>query len=431
MTYENALQYIHSRLRFGIKTGLDRIERLCNLIGDPQDSLKIVHIAGTNGKGSTCAMLARVFKTAKLKTGLFISPYIEDFCERIQINGQPIGHDELADLTEQIIPLVEQIEREGDYPTEFEIVTAIAFKYFYDKGCDYVICETGLGGRLDSTNVIKHPLATVITAIGMDHTGILGDTIEQITAEKCGIIKPEGITVSYPLQQKAAMNIIESTAKEKNNKLTVPSLDELSIFSCQLDGSRICYKDEIYNVSLPGEHQIYNALTVIETCHELQKIGVPLHQNDIEHGVLHVDFPCRFEIMSHFPLIIMDGAHNSHAMNMLKGSVQSLLKGKSIHLIIGMLNDKDVEQSLSIIAPLCKSVITVNVDNPRVLDGEQLCQLAKKYCDNCTFIGDWNEAIGYAADRAKEDDGAVLICGSLYLDGDMRPLVRAYIANRQ
>lgn len=429
MNYDQALFYIHSRLRFGIKTGLERVKRLCELIGNPQDKLKFVHVAGTNGKGSTCAMLARIFKTAKLKTGLFISPYITDFCERMQVDGVPIDHDRLAQLTEEVSHAVWQMELEGDYPTEFEIVTAIAFKFFYESGCEYVICETGLGGRLDSTNIIKNPLVTIITAIGMDHMEILGDTIEKIAGEKCGIIKPKGITVCYPIQQPSAFTVIKKSALTKYNRFIVPDVSALRVFSRQIDGSRICYKNEIYNVSLIGEHQIYNAITVIEACHALQNIGVPLHQNDIEHGVLHVDFPCRFEVMNDDPLIIMDGAHNSHAMETLKKTIRTVLMNKNIHLIIGMLGDKDVEKSLVTLLPLCSTVSAVNIDNVRTMSAKDLSEIAKKFCKDCNYDNHFS-ALDNAVRLAKADGGAVIICGSLYLCSQMRPLVLDYIDNR-
>ena len=422
MTYEQALNYIHSRLRFGMKTGLDRIERLCELLDNPQDKLKAIHVAGTNGKGSTCAMLARVLQTAGYKVGLFISPYITDFCERMQIREQPISHDQLAEITEQVKEAADKMEKEGLYATEFEIVTAIAFKWFEQSKCQYVVIETGLGGRLDSTNVIKNPLETIITSIDFDHTDILGDTIESIAMEKCGIIKQNGITVVYPKQNEKALDIILKTAAKKNNSVCIPSIDDCKIFSSDIHGTRFCYKDEIYNLALAGEHQIYNALTVIEAANALKKIGVDIGQNDIEHAVLHVKFPCRFEVMSEDPIIIIDGAHNPSAMHQLKNTLQKLLPDKNIHAVIGMLADKNYVQSMSIIAPLCKSIITVDINNPRALKKEELCKYVSQYCV-CSYENDYKDAVNKSIAKAKEDNGIVLICGSLYLASDIRPII--------
>ena len=241
MTYEESLTYIHSLLRFGMKPGLARIEALLKRMRNPQRTLRFVHVAGTNGKGSVCAMLSEILQCAGYKTGLTISPYITDFCERMQINSTPISHEELARQVERLKPLMEEISREGEPVTEFEAVTALAFRWFSEQGCDVVVLETGLGGRFDATNVIETPLCSVITSIGLDHTDILGNTYRQIAFEKCGIIKPDGITVSYPQQEEEALAEIMRMAALRRNTLRMGNAGALEVNRMTVEGSDVVY----------------------------------------------------------------------------------------------------------------------------------------------------------------------------------------------
>ena len=289
MNYNEALNYIHSLLVFGSKPGLERISELLNKLGNPQDDLKFIHVAGTNGKGSVCTMLSNIYMKAGLKTGLYTSPYVVDFRERIQFNGEYIEKDILAELCKQV-------KNTNVVVTEFEFITAMAMLYFKYKKCDIVILETGLGGRFDATNVIKENLASVITRIDFDHTAYLGDTLEKIAMEKSGIIK-NGPTICYPLQEKQA----EETIKAYSKKFVLPNTDNLEILNSDDFGNRFIYNNEEYKTTLSGEHQIYNALTVIET---VKTAGVSVSQNHITEGIASASIPARLEVISEKPLVV-------------------------------------------------------------------------------------------------------------------------------
>ncbi|MCI8497593.1 MAG: bifunctional folylpolyglutamate synthase/dihydrofolate synthase, partial [Clostridiales bacterium] len=269
MDYQETLRFIHSRLTFGMKPGLDRTRELCRRLGNPQDRLKMVHVAGTNGKGSVCTMLSGILQEAGYRTGLYTSPYITDFCERMQVDGAPIGHNELCRLMEQVRPVVEQMDRDGDAPTEFEVITAAAFLWFEQTGCDVVVLETGLGGRFDSTNVIGTPLASVITSISLDHTKVLGDTVEQIAFEKCGIIKPGGVTVTSAGQTQEALGVILSRAAEEQNRVHMANLSALQVRDEGLWGSEVTFGELHVRLPLAGRHQHDNMLIAVETARAL------------------------------------------------------------------------------------------------------------------------------------------------------------------
>ncbi|HRT82772.1 MAG TPA: Mur ligase family protein, partial [Oscillospiraceae bacterium] len=271
MTYNEALAYISSFEAFGIRPGLERIEALCKALNNPQDRLKFIHVAGTNGKGSTSTLIANSLAGSGHKVGLFTSPYVVDFRERFSINGEMISKTELAALVDDIKPKVDELAP-NLIPTEFELITALAFLYFYLNNCDYVVLEVGLGGRFDSTNIIKRPLVSVITSVSKDHMAVLGDTIEKIAFEKAGIIKPNVPVVLYPLQAAEAYEVITEVAKYQKSDLFIPSLEELSIIDQSIFGSNFSYKNVIYSLALMGEHMIYNAITAL-TALELLKDG--------------------------------------------------------------------------------------------------------------------------------------------------------------
>ena len=298
MTYEESLQYIHSLLRFGMKPGLERIDGLLRRMGSPHDKLRCIHVAGTNGKGSVCAMLSEILQCAGYRTGLTISPYITDFCERMQVNSTPISHEELAGQVEKLKPLLEEISREGEPVTEFEAVTALAFQWFYEQKCDVVVLETGLGGRFDATNVIQKPLCSVITSIGMDHTDILGDSYRQIAFEKCGIIKPDGITVSYPEQEQEALGEIMRIAAQRRNTLCMGNAAALEVKRMTVEGSDVVYGRLPLHIPLAGAHQHNNAITAVETAWALNGAGLSIHDGDIQKGIAQVCWPARFEVLA-------------------------------------------------------------------------------------------------------------------------------------
>ena len=421
MTYEQALNYIHSLNRFGIKPGLERITALLNKLNNPHLDLQCIHVAGTNGKGSTSTALSNIMIAEGKKTGLFISPFVVDFRERIQINGNYISKADLACLTEKIAEIVPLVEKEvEDNITEFEFITALMFSYFKEQKCDLVVLEVGLGGRLDSTNVIKNPLASVITKIALDHIAVLGDTIEKIALEKCGIIKENCPVITSSLQDKNALEVIKSVANNKNSELLIA--DALSVSSLESEpfGSEFTYKGINVTVNLAGEHQVENMVTVIETALEL---GVSAQA--IKKGIAATCFPARLEVISKSPLVIIDGAHNENGAEVLANYLD---KHKLCPVtILGMMADKNCNAVIEKIASRALALYTVKVEgNSRAETAENLAESAEKYC-NATFpIKDYAAALELAGKKAIEFSAPLLICGSLYLASDIRELAINY-----
>ena len=274
MRYDEAVSYVHSLLRFGVKPGLERMRAMMAELGNPQDKLKFAHVAGTNGKGSTCAMLAGILQASGYRTGLFTSPYVIEFRERIQINGEMIPHEAFASAMEQIKPVAERLAKRDMQPTEFEVITAAAFLYFAQVGCDIVVLEVGLGGRLDSTNIIKTPLVSVITSVSMDHMNVLGNTIEEIAAEKCGIVKRGGITVAYPEQDRRVFNILYHTAILQSNVLITQNMGDVRIEAERITGTDIVYNGLHIHIPLIGAHQVGNCMTAVLAAEALRSRGM-------------------------------------------------------------------------------------------------------------------------------------------------------------
>lgn len=407
MTYSDTLNYIHSLGNFGLPAGLDRIKAVLEKLGNPQNRLKAIHIAGTNGKGSVSAMLSGVFKSAGYKTGLFISPYIIDFRERIQINGEYISENDLCLYTERV--------RETNIKLiEFEFITALAFLYFADKNIDILICETGLGGRLDATNTLDNLVCAVITKIGLDHTAILGDTIEKITAEKCGILRDCPVVTS-PNQKSEALKVI----KNYTDRLTVPDLDKCETLKSDITGNTFIYKGEKFETSLSGTYQIENALTVIEA---VNNSGYNIPYNILYDGIKNTFFPARLEVISKNPLIILDGAHNPDGASVLVAEMKKY-SGK-ITAIIGMMKDKNYKEVLSLTLPYCKNAVAVGVENmPRSLSAEELKAAAEEFC-SVSSANNYTEALQIATELAGNDP--IFIFGSLYLAADIRKKLKNY-----
>lgn len=419
MTYEESLTYIHSLLRFGMKPGLARIEALLKRMGNPQRTLRFVHVAGTNGKGSVCAMLSEILQCAGYKTGLTISPYITDFCERMQVNSTPISHEELARQVERLKPLMEEVSREGEPVTEFEAVTALAFRWFSEQGCDVVVLETGLGGRFDATNVIETPLCSVITSIGLDHTDILGDTYRQIAFEKCGIIKPDGITVSYPLQEEEALAEIMRMAALRRNTLRMGNAGALEVNRMTVEGSDVVYGRLPLHIPLVGIHQHDNAITAVEAAWALRSVGLAIEDVHIQTGIAKTRWPARLEVPSKKPLVLLDGAHNPDGMRALAKTLKEVLPGRKIVAVMGMLRDKAHKEAAAVLAPFLEKAVCVTVDNPRSLPGEALAEELKTHRVQTQAAKTLEEAISLALGNVGED-GVLLVCGSLYLAGPAR-----------
>ena len=410
MNYDDALNYIHSLLVFGSQPGLERITELLCKLGNPQDELKYIHVAGTNGKGSACNMLCEVYKKAGLKVGLYTSPYIVDFRERIQINGEYIPKKDLCRLCEQI--------KDTDvFVTEFEFITALAFLWFKEQNCDIVILEVGLGGRFDATNVIKKPLCSVIMKIDFDHTAILGNTISEITMEKCGIIKGGSKVISYPLQYKEALDEI----KNHSESLLLPDTSELSVISTSIEGNTFIYKGEKYKTRLVGRHQVYNAVTVIET---VNSAGIPVSKSQLIDGLASAVVPARLELMSIKPLVLLDGAHNPNGADALSSFMENY--NGQIVAVVGMMADKNCEAVLKKVLKYCSGVITVTVnENPRTISAGDLADIAKKYCDDVVTARDYDNAITLASEKSKGEN-PIFVFGSLYLASAIREKLKNF-----
>ena len=385
-----------------MEASLERIKAVLSKLGNPQNDFKAIHIAGTNGKGSVSAMLASVFKRAGYKTGLYISPYIINFRERIQINGQFITEQELCDYVKRIKSL-------GVKLTEFELITVIAFLYFKEKGIDVLICETGLGGRLDATNTLGNKIATVITKIGLDHTAILGDTIQKITEEKCGILTDAPLVTS-PFQDPKAMSVIKIVAP----KVIIPNLQELKKVQNDI-GHTYIYKGNEYALSLCGEYQIENSLIAIEA---INASGYEIPYDTIYEGLKETFFPARMEIIRKKPLVVLDGAHNPDGAAALS---KELARYNNVTAIIGMLKDKDYGEFLKTTLKYCKNAVVVEIkDMPRSLSASQLAKQVGLTCP-CVEAKDYLDAINKALEIS--DDGPIFIFGSLYLASAIRDLL--------
>ena len=421
MTYENALEIIHSLNKFGMKPGLDRIKKLLSLMGNPQDKLRFVHVAGTNGKGSSCAMISSVLVQAGYKTGLFISPFITDFRERIQINGEMISKECLANAVEKTYPLLQKLEKEDCIITEFEYVMALEFYIHFKENCDVVVLETGLGGLYDCTNVILPPLCSVITTIGLDHTAVLGNTIEEIALQKCGIIKKNSPVITSN-QDAKAIEIIKKTAEENNSKLIESNSVDFENINQSLFGTNFTYKGINMNLPLIGEHQIENAKTAMATI-EVLKSSFKITDENIAQGFAKAVNPARFEVLSKNPLIILDGAHNPNGIEALKNALNTHIKGVKPICIMGMLSDKDSKSSVKILERMFSTIFTVPVDNPRSLSAEELKAECVDYFENVISCENPFQAFDKALTLSKKQQLPIIICGSLYLAGEIRPYI--------
>ncbi len=420
MTYEDALQYIHSLGRgYGAGTH-DRMRILLFLLGDPQKQGAYIHVAGTNGKGSVTAYLSGILRKAGLRTGSFTSPYITEFRERMQIDGVPISREELAALTAKVKAQACRMEAQGETVTQFEFVTALALLWFQRRACDAVVLEAGIGGRLDATNIIPRPLAAVITSLDYDHTALLGGTLGEIAAQKCGIFLDKGScpVISAPRQPEEAWRTIAGMAAAEKCLLTCPDLEEVQVLKRSLDGTRIVWQGKELVIPLLGEFQIANALTAAETARRLEESGLPIPEEAIRCGIASARIPARMEVLGRSPLVLVDGAHNPAGVRALRESLAAL----GLHrmtAVVGMLADKDCSHALEELLPYVSRAITVAPENPRALSAPQLARLASRYCPTQSADG-----CAQALKLALEEPGdGVVVFGSLFLAAQARELL--------
>ena len=419
MIYAEAVNYIHSLLKFGIRPGLSGMDALLSFLENPQKKLRFIHVAGTNGKGSVSTALSNILTDAGYKTGLYTSPYVSDFLERIQFCGELSDKNIFAKNVGIVKNAVEELSKNNIVITEFEALTAAAFLCFKELMCDVVILEVGLGGRLDATNVIDTPLANVITSLSLDHTGILGETIEEIAYEKCGTIKQKGRVVCSFGQADGALKVVKETVEKQGGSLVIPDENAVETIKSDLFGTEFVYKGERYFVKLPGEHQVKNMTSVIECC-EFLKSDFNISTENIKKGISATFLPARVEVMSKKPLVILDGGHNEDGARVFYNAVKHYLKpsGK-VYVLAGMMADKAVEDSLKNIMCSADCFVCVTPDNPRAMKAKELAEISKNYCENTVCIDSPVKAVDYVFDQIKENDVFCAV-GSLYLAGEIR-----------
>ena len=421
MTGQEAIGYIHSHQWERHAPGLDRIRTLLRALGAPQTEQKFVHVAGTNGKGSTCACIAAVLRAAGYRVGLNTSPYLMTFHERIRVDGEMISDDELASLAEEIRPAAAAM---AEHPTEFELITAIALLHFRRKGCDISVLEVGLGGALDASNVIGVTEAAVITAMGMDHVALLGPTQADVAAAKAGIIKHGGDVVSYGGCPEADA-VFRRVCRERGAGLTEVDFSRLRLRSAGLDGARFDFLpyEDLY-LPLAGEYQLKNAAAAITALEVLREKGWCVSGEAVCRGLAAVRWPGRFEVLRRDPVFLLDGAHNAHGMTAAVESLRALFPGRKAVFLLGLLADKDVSAMLDLLAPLAERVFTLRPESPRAMEAEALAELLEARGVPARACGTAGEGVCSALESAGRS-GVVCALGSLYLSGDIRRAVEA------
>lgn len=428
-SYRDAVQAIHSLPRMARPT-LDRMRALLAALGNPEKGLRCIHIAGTNGKGTLAVMTASILSHAGYKTGLTISPYVIDFRERFQIDGKMISPDELAQLAGEVLSAARGLRGQGIEVVEFEAVTAIALLWFAREKCDFVVLETGLGGRYDATNAIPAPLVAAITRIGLDHTDVLGDTLAEIAAEKAGIIKEGCAVVCYPDQPPEAMGPLLTAAAQAHTSLVVPELEDIRSLKCRPLQNYVDYGGYQVMLSFPGRHQGMHAAMAIEIALLLwREHGYEIPDEAIEAGLQEARMPARIEVIRRRPLLLLDGCHNPDGAAALADTLSAAGYTGNLVGVLGVLSDKDHTPMLESLAPCFEKVFTTAPECPRAMPAEELQQAARFYMDAETG-GTVAEAIRKAVMYADYHNLAgVVVCGSLYLAAQARPILLAEAEN--
>lgn len=429
MNYTETLKYIENVSRIGSKLGLDNVKLLLEQVGNPQDKLKIIHVAGTNGKGSTCAFIANALTHLGYKTGLYSSPHLEEFGERIRIDNKNISKEDLTKIVTNVKSKIDYLVEQGyDHPTEFEIVTVVAYLYFLEKNVDFVVLEVGLGGLLDATNTCT-PIVSVITSISIDHMDVLGNSIEEIARAKGGIIKPNVPVVVYD-QGQEIIKELKGIAEGNSSQMYITDNNSFRIISKSVQGQEVSFTgfdgEQIFEISMLGKHQIKNLNTAYTTLKVLEKTGlIKINQENLKRGFKTTKWPGRFEVITAKPLTIIDGAHNEDGAKSLQDAFETYLNKEKITLVIGMLKDKDIEGTLSHIIPYAERLIITVPPSSRAATTEEI----KKICQNIERNSDLNlekieiqsveESVSFVQSNAKELD-TVVYAGSLYMIGAAR-----------
>ena len=417
MNCSEAIEYIHSINWCFCKPGLDRIKALCHMLGDPQKELKFIHVAGTNGKGSFCSMLDSVLRRAGYRTGMFTSPYIRYFNERICFDGAPISDKDLAEVTSYVRPFADSMEEK---PTEFELITAIGFEYFRRRGCDVVILETGMGGRLDSTNIIEAPLLSVITGIALDHTAYLGDTIEKIAYEKAGIIKKD-CPALFGGNDESALSVIRDYADEVGAPLYVTDRGSIRNVRTTLDGTSFDFEElSDIRIGLLGLYQPYNAANVKTAVDILNKTGaMQIPSEAVYEGFSEARWHARFELIGTDPTVIYDGAHNPEGIAAAVRSIKAYFPDKKVYVLSGVMKDKDYNCISADLSTVASRAFTVTPDNPRALDARDYASVLSAHGINAVPFDTLEDGLSSALDAARSNDTPLVCLGSLYMYSEL------------
>jgi dihydrofolate synthase/folylpolyglutamate synthase len=421
MNYNEAVNLIETSMKFGCRPGLDRTSKLLDLLGNPHKKLRLIHVAGTNGKGSTVAMIANVLRNAGYSTGTYISPHLYRNTERMTIDGKEISEEDFVKYSMEVFDMVKLMGKKGlEEPTQFEMYTAMTFLYFERKKVDFAVIEVGLGGRFDATNVID-PMLSVITSISYDHTEILGDSIEKIAYEKAGIIKKGSTVVMYPQLFQQAAAVIEEVSREKNAILV--KADEAAIMSkdYSANGQVIDFKYldyDIKDMKLPliGDHQLKNTAVALTAIAELDRMGYAVSTEAVRKGIETVKWPCRLSIVSTEPLILIDGAHNGDGIDSLFNALTKYFSSRKIIFVIGMLKDKDYGYAIRKLMPIAHHAVATEPLSERSLPAGEMAEAVKPYCSSTRAEPDIAKAIEKAVELY-DKDSMICICGSLYLAG--------------
>lgn len=423
MDYQQSRSYIEDAQQYGSVLGLENMKEMMGRLGNPQDKLEYIHVAGTNGKGSVIAYLYSTLLKAGYRAGRYISPATYSYRERMEAAGTMVSREKFARHVTRVADVASQMTKEGlPHPTPFEIETAVAFLFFEEEKCSPVLMEVGMGGDLDATNIIKSVLAAVIMPVGMDHQEFLGKTLREIAEKKAGIIKP-GCTAICAAQQEEAMNAIEKQAKAAGVELHITEADKLSVLAGELGRQSFSYKGNTYEISLPGMHQPENACVALEALDALEEKGFHTDLATRKEGLKDTRWPGRFSVIHTHPLMIVDGAHNPQAAEALAKSVEAYFGQKDIYYIMGMFKDKDYDSVLRITCPYAKKILAIETPgNPRALPAEELAKAASKWHNDVEAQCSIESAVEKAFQLAGEDD-VILAFGSLSFIGDMTRIV--------
>lgn len=422
MDWKEAMAYLQHTAKFGSILGLERMDQLMARLGNPQEQLRCIHIAGTNGKGSTAALLAAVLTAAGHRTGLYTSPGLHRINERIQVDGRHIADQELARILGDIATVTAAMALEGlEHPTEFEVLTAAALLYFKEVRCHLVVLEVGLGGRLDSTNIIPAPLVSVITPVDFDHMDILGDTLEAIAGEKAGILKEGTRLVLHP-QAPAAETVIQRKARSLGIPVVAAPVEKAVMEPYAGGHQRFTLEGKTYSLGLLGAHQVRNAVVALTALQVLRELGVAVAEEAVVRGFAQVRWPGRFEVLVKEPLILADGAHNLQGARMLQENLQGYFPGRRVVFLMGVLKDKEYRAMVSAVLPLARRFVTVTPENSRGLPAADLAETIAKQGGVAEASLDMEQALDRGVASMGEVDLLVGF-GSLYVLGDFREAV--------